>query len=38
MAAVEEDYTIAELTIEDDTIVFQIDVRADEGDIKWMNN
>jgi hypothetical protein len=35
MAAVEEDYLIAEQTLEDDTIVFQVEVRVDPASIKF---
>jgi hypothetical protein len=38
MAAVEEDYFIAETTLEDDTIVFQIDIKVDQSFIRFARN
>ena len=35
MAAVEEDYLIAEQTLEEDTIVFQVEVKVDPGSIRF---
>lgn len=34
MAAVEEDYSIAEQTLEGDMIQFQIEVKVDEAEVK----
>jgi len=38
MTVVEEDYSIAEMTLESDTIVFHIDVKVEEDKIKFRRN
>ena len=35
MAAVEEDYLIAEQTMENDTITFQINLKVEESEVKF---
>lgn len=38
MAAVDEDYLIAEQTLEDDTIVFQVEVNIDPALVKFVED
>ena len=35
MTVVEDDYAIAQMTLESDTITFHIEVKVDEGKIKF---